>query len=79
MYFPIYFGFVGVFMTNMPLARRLIGHLEMVTGQRRLATIGGIICVLLTPGNAVLEFVYIQIISAFGYDGSTKLQSISSQ
>ena len=79
MYFPIYFGFVGVFMTNTPIARRLIDHLELKTGQRRPATISGIIGVLLTPGNAVLVFVYTQIISAFGYDGATKLQDATSQ
>jgi glycoside/pentoside/hexuronide:cation symporter, GPH family len=79
MYFAIYFGFVGVFMTNTPIARRLIDNLELVTGQRRPATISGIIGVLLTPGNAVLVFVYTQIISAFGYDGATKLQSATAQ
>jgi Na+/melibiose symporter-like transporter len=79
MYFLIYFGFVGVFMTNSPIQRRLIDHLEVETGHRRPATIGGIIGVLLTPGNAFLVFVYTQIISAFGYDGTTKLQSASAQ
>jgi Na+/melibiose symporter-like transporter len=29
MYFAIYFGFVGVFMTNTPIQRRLIDHLEL--------------------------------------------------
>jgi len=57
--------------------RRLIDHLEVETGQRRPATASGIIGVLLTPGNAFLVFVYTQIISVFGYDGATKLQSIN--
>ena len=35
--------------------------------------------VLLTPGNAFLIFVYTQIISAFGYDGATKVQDATSQ
>lgn len=78
-YFLIYFGFVGVFMTNSPIQRRLIDHLEIETGHRRPATIGGIIGVLLTPGNAFLVFVYTQIISYFGYDGATKIQSANAQ
>ena len=79
MYFAIYFGFVGVFMTNTPIQRRLIDHLELKTGHRRPGTINGIIGVLLTPGNAFLVFVYTQIISAFGYDGATKIQSATAQ
>ena len=76
MYFLIYFGFVCVH-DQLPIQRRLIDHLEVETGQRRPATASGIIGVLLTPGNAFLVFVYTQIISVFGYDGATKLQSIN--
>lgn len=35
--------------------------------------------VLLTPGNAFLVFVYTQIISAFGYDGTSKIQDVTAQ
>ena len=79
MYFAIYFGFVGIYMTNAPIQKRLIDHLEIETGHRRPATVGGIIGVLLTPGNAFLVFVYTQIIHYFGYDGATKVQSTSAQ
>jgi Na+/melibiose symporter-like transporter len=78
-YFAICFGFVGVFMTNTPIQRRLIDHLELKTSHRRPGTVMGIIGDLLTPGNAFMVFVYTQIISTFSYDGATKVQSVTSQ
>jgi Na+/melibiose symporter-like transporter len=57
----------------------LIDYLEIKTGERRPGTISGILGVLMTPSNAVLVFLYTQIISAFGYDGTSKVQQVNSQ
>ncbi len=79
LYFVIYVGFSAVYTTNGPIRKRLIDYLEIQTGQRRPGTISGILGVLLTPSNAVLVFFYTQIISAFGYDGTSKIQDATSQ
>jgi GPH family glycoside/pentoside/hexuronide:cation symporter len=79
MYFVIYVGFAAVYTTNGPIRKRLIDYLEIKTGERRPGTISGILGVLLTPSNAVLVFFYTQIISAFGYDGASKVQDATSQ
>ena len=79
MYFVVYVGFSAVYTTNGPIGKRLIDYLEIKTGQRRPGTIKGIIGVLFTPSNAVYVFFYTQIISAFGYDGSSKIQDLTSQ
>jgi Na+/melibiose symporter-like transporter len=79
MYFLIYVGFSAVYTTNGPINKRLIDYLEIKTGERRPGTVSGILGVLLTPSNAVLVFFYTQIISAFGYDGASKVQDVSSQ
>jgi Na+/melibiose symporter-like transporter len=79
MYFVVYFGFAGVYTTNGPIQKRLIDFLEIRTGQRRPGTIKGVIGVLMTPGNAIYIFFFTQIISAFGYDGASKVQDITSQ
>ena len=78
-YFVIYFGFSAVYTTNGPIKKRLIDYLEIKTGKRRPGTIGGAMGVLMTPGTAIYVFLYTQIISAFGYDGASKVQSASSQ
>ncbi len=79
MYFVIYVGFSAVYTTNGPIHKRLIDYLEIKTGERRPATIAGIRGVLMTPSNAVLVFLYTQIISAFGYDGASKIQDATAQ
>jgi Na+/melibiose symporter-like transporter len=79
MYFVIYVGFSAVYTTNGPIRKRLIDYLEIQTGQRRPGTISGILGVLLTPSNAVFVFFYTQIISAFGYDGASKVQDATTQ
>jgi GPH family glycoside/pentoside/hexuronide:cation symporter len=79
MYFVIYVGFAAVYTTNGPIRKRLIDYLEIKTGERRPGTISGILGVLLTPSNAVLVFFYTQIISAFGYDGASKVQDATAQ
>ena len=33
----------------------------------------------MTPGNAIYVFLYTQILSAFGYDGASKVQDVTSQ
>ena len=33
----------------------------------------------MTPGNAIYVFLYTQILSAFGYDGASKVQDVISQ
>lgn len=78
-YFVVYVGFSAVYTTNGPISKRLIDYLETKTDQRRPGTIGGIRGVLMTPGKAIYIFLYTQIISAFGYDGANKVQSVSSQ
>jgi len=78
-YFIIFVGFSAVYTTNGSISKRLIDYLELKTGQRRPGTISGIRGVLMTPSSALIVFFYTQIISAFGYDGSSKVQSLSSQ
>ena len=78
-YFIIYVGFSAVYTANGPIIKRMIDYLELKTGQRRPGTISGIRGVLMTPSSAMIVFFYTQIISAFGYDGSSKIQSLSSQ
>ena len=79
MYFVIYVGFSAVYTANGPINKRLVDYLEIKTGQRRPGTISGVLGVLMTPSNAVYIFLYTQIISAFGYDGSSKVQDLTSQ
>lgn len=79
MYFIVYIGFSAVYTANGPISKRLVDYLELKTGKRRPGTIGGIRGVLTTPSGAVIIFLYTQIISAFGYDGSSKVQSLTSQ
>lgn len=79
MYFVVYVGFSAVYTTNGPIGKRLIDYLELKTGKRRPGTIGGIRGVLMTPSNAMIVFFYTQIISAFGYDGSSKIQTATAQ
>jgi Na+/melibiose symporter-like transporter len=78
-YFVVYVGFSAVYTANGPIRKRLIDYLETRTGQRRPGTVGGVLGVLMTPGKAIFIFLYTQIISAFGYDGASKVQSVSSQ
>ncbi len=78
-YFVVYVGFSAVYTANGPISKRLIDYLEIKTGQRRPGTIGGVKGVLMTPGKAIYVFLYTQIISAFGYDGTSKVQSVTSQ
>jgi Na+/melibiose symporter-like transporter len=75
----VYVGFSGVYTTNGPIGKRLIDYLETRTGHRRPGTIKGVIGVLMTPGNAIYVFLYTQILSAFGYDGASKIQDLTSQ
>ena len=78
-YFVIYFGFLGVYTANGPIKKRLIDHLEIESGKRRPGLVNGVLGVLMTPGNAIYIFFYTQILSTFGYDGASKIQSASSQ
>ena len=78
-YFVVYIGFAAVYTANGPIGKRLIDYLEIKTGKRRPGTVKGVLGVLMTPGNAIYIFLYTQIISAFGYDGSSKVQTVSSQ
>ncbi len=78
-YFVIYFGFAGVYTANGPIHKRLIDYLEIETTRRRPGTIKGVLGVLMTPGNAIYIFLFTQIISAFGYNGARKVQSLTSQ
>ena len=78
-YFVVYIGFAAVYTTNGPIFRRLVDYLEMRSGKRRPGTLKGIVGVLMTPGNALYVFLFTQIISAFGYDGTSKVQDVSSQ
>ncbi|MBE2220342.1 MAG: MFS transporter [Anaerolineae bacterium] len=78
-YFVVYFGFCAIYTANGPIKKRLIDYLEIQTGKRRPGMIGGALGVLMTPGTAIYVFLYTQIISAFGYDGASKIQSASSQ
>ena len=78
-YFVVYVGFSAVYTANGPIKKRLIDYLEGKTGKRRPGTVGGVMGVLMTPGTAIYVFLYTQIISVFGYDGATKVQSASSQ
>jgi len=78
-YFVVYVGFSAVYTTNGPIGKRLIDYLETKTGRRRPGTIKGVIGVLMTPGSAIYVFLYTQIISAFGYDGASKVQDVTSQ
>jgi len=78
-YFVIYAGFAAVYTTNSPIFRRLVDYLEIKTGRRRPGTLKGVVGVLMTPGSALYVFLFTQIISAFGYDGASKVQDITSQ
>lgn len=79
MYFVVYVGLSAVYTANGPIGKRLIDYLEIKTGQRRPGTIKGVLGVLITPGKAIFIFLYTQIISAFGYDGASKVQDVMSQ
>ncbi|MBN2393879.1 MAG: MFS transporter [Anaerolineae bacterium] len=79
MYFVVYVGLSAVYTANGPIGKRLIDYLEIKTGQRRPGTIKGVLGVLMTPGKAIFIFFYTQIISAFGYDGASKVQDVTSQ
>ena len=74
-----FIGSGGKNIINGPINKRLIDYLEIKTGKRRPGTINGVIGVLMTPGTAIYVFLYTQIISSFGYDGASKVQSASSQ
>jgi glycoside/pentoside/hexuronide:cation symporter, GPH family len=78
-YFVIYVGFSAVYTANGPISKRLVDYLELKTGQRRPGTISGVKGVLMTPSSSVLIFFYTQIISAFGYDGTSKVQALRTQ
>jgi GPH family glycoside/pentoside/hexuronide:cation symporter len=78
-YFVVYVGFSAVYTANGPIGKRLVDYLEIKTGQRRPGTISGVRGVLMTPSSSVLIFFYTQIISAFGYDGATKVQDLRAQ
>ena len=78
-YFVVYVGLSAVYTANGPIRKRLIDYLETKTSRRRPGTIGGVLGVLMTPGKAIFIFLYTQIISAFGYDGASKVQDVTSQ
>jgi Na+/melibiose symporter-like transporter len=78
-YFVVYVGLSAVYTANGPIGKRLIDYLEIKTGKRRPGTIKGVLGVLMTPGKAMFIFFYTQIISAFGYDGTSKVQDVTSQ
>jgi Na+/melibiose symporter-like transporter len=78
-YFVVYVGFSAVYTANGPIGKRLVDYLELKIGQRRPGTIKGVIGVLMTPSSALYVFLYTQIISAFGYDGASKVQDATAQ
>lgn len=79
MYFVIYVGFSAVYTANGPIGKRLIDYLEIKTGQRRPGMIKGVLGVLMTPSSAIYVFFYTQILSAFGYNGASKVQDVTAQ
>lgn len=78
-YFVVYIGFSAVYTTNGPISKRMVDYLELKTGNRRPGTIGGIRGVLTTPSGAMIIFFYTQILSAFGYNGTSKVQTAAAQ
>jgi GPH family glycoside/pentoside/hexuronide:cation symporter len=61
---------------NGPIGGLIIDHIELVTGKRQPGVVGGILAILLIPAASIQPLILSSMLSAAGYIGETKSQTV---
>lgn len=72
-------GFSGFMLTNQVVIADIIDYDETRTGKRRETTYSGINALITKPAISIANWLFLLIISNFGFDSSQTIQTFSAQ